>query len=1052
MSSFFIDRPIFAWVLSIITMLFGALAVVQLPVAQYPPIAPPTVSIAATYPGADAVTVENTVTQLIEQNMNGLDNFLYMSSTSDSAGNSAITLTFENGTDPDIAQVQVQNQLQRVTSLLPQVVQQQGINVSKSGDAMMMVVGFISVDGSMNQDDIADYISSNISDPLSRVSGVGSITQFGSRYAMRIWLDADKLVAFNLTTQDVLNAIRIQNNQIAAGQLGGTPSVPGQQLNAPILVQSLLSTPEEFGEIRLKADSDGSTVKLSDVARIELGGENYSIIARFNGSPASGVGVSLATGANALDTAALVREELGRLERNFPPGLKIVYPYDTTPFVKLSIKEVTRTLIEAIILVVLVMYLFLQNVRATLVPTIAVPVTLLGTFAVLHAFGYSVNTLTMFAMVLAIGLLVDDAIVVVENVERLMLEEGLSPKEATKKSMEQIQGPIIGTALVIIAVFMPMMFFGGATGEIYRQFALTIIASYTISTFVALILSPAMCALLLKKPQHVDFKDQKGFFGWFNRVFEKNTNHYTGSVAMMIRKVKRFAVIYLVLVVGGFLLFTSIPKDFLPPEDQGILLASVLMPTGSTQERTQAVLEEINEYFITEEANNVEAVFTVNGFGFAGRGQSTGIIFLRLKDWNERQGAQNTAQAIANRANAALSRIRDPLFIFTTPPPAIIELGTATGFTMQLMDASNMGTEALLAIQSQISAAANATGRVTEVRAQSLPPAPQFKLNIDQDKALNLGLSLADINTTLTTILASTYVNDFIDRGDVKRVMVQGEAPQRMLPEDINNWYVRNNQGEMISFSEFSTSSWQFGPQRLERFNGNPSIQITGQAVQGVSTGQAMDIMTEIANQHPGVEVAWSGMSFQEQSAGNQLPALFGLATIMVFLSLAALYESWSIPFAVILSVALGVLGVVLATYFRGLTNDVYFIVGLLTTIALAAKNAILIVDFAKEGMEKDKMSLYEATVHAVKVRYRPIIMTSLAFMLGVIPLAISTGAGSGAQNAVGTAVLGGMISSTLLVIFFVPVFFVIVRLVFGTKNTKQNEPGQSIALEKELK
>lgn len=1040
MSSFFIDRPIFAWVLSIITMLFGALAVVKLPVSQYPPIAPPTVSINATYPGADAVTVENTVTQLIEQNMNGLDNFLYMSSTSDSAGNAAITLTFENGTDPDIAQVQVQNQLQRVTSLLPQVVQQQGINVSKSGDSMMMVVGFISENGTMTQDDIADYISSNIQDPLSRVSGVGSIIQFGSRYAMRIWLDSDKLVGFNLTTQDVLNAIRVQNNQVAAGQLGGTPAVPGQQLNAPILVQSLLSTPEEFGQIILKLEADGSKVKMSDVARIELGGENYGIIAKYNGNAASGVGVTLATGANALDTAGLVRDELSRLSANFPPGLTIVYPYDTTPFVKLSIEEVTRTLIEAVILVVLVMYLFLQNIRATLVPTIAVPVTLLGTFAVLFAFGYSINTLTMFAMVLAIGLLVDDAIVVVENVERLMLEEGLSPRDATKKSMVQIQGPIIGTALVIIAVFMPMMFFGGATGEIYRQFALTIIASYTISTFVALILSPAMCALLLKKPQHVDFSAQKGFFGWFNRAFERNTNHYTSSIDKMIRKVKRFAVIYIVLVGGGFVLFTQIPRDFLPNEDQGILTAAVLMPTGSTQERTQKVLAEINTYFSTAEADNIESVFTVNGFGFAGRGQSTGLIFLRLKDWNERRGAENTAEAIAGRANIALSKIKDPLFIFTGAPPAIIELGNATGFTMQLMDVSNAGTATLLQTQASISAKANATGLVQQVRAQALPPAPQYKLNVDQDKALSMGLSIADINTTLTTVLASTYVNDFIDRGDVKRVIVQGEAAQRMLPQDINNWYVRNNLGEMISFSEFSTAQWQFGPQRLERFNGNPSIQITGQPMQGVSSGQAMDLMQNIAREYPGFEVAWSGMSFQEQSSGNQLPALFALASIMVFLCLAALYESWSIPFAVMLSVLLGVLGVLVATYFRGLNNDVYFIVGLLTTIALAAKNAILIVDFAKEGMEKHNMTLYESTLNAVRVRYRPIIMTSLAFMLGVIPLAISTGAGSGAQNAVGTAVLGGMISSTLLVIFFVPVFFVIVRLVFNKAKDTQKD------------
>lgn len=1038
MSNFFIDRPIFAWVLAIITMLLGALAVVKLPISQYPPIAPPTVSISATYPGADATTVQDTVTQIIEQNMNGLDNFLYMSSTSDSAGNSSITITFENGTDADIAQVQVQNQLQAAMPLLPQVVQQQGVRVTKSSSGFLMVVGFISEDGSMNQNDISDYVSANIQDPLSRVSGVGNVTLFGSRYAMRIWLDADKLISYGLTTQDVLNTIRVQNNQVAAGQLGGTPSLPGQQLNAPIVVQSLLNTPEDFGNIILRMNSDGSAVKMSDIARIELGGQSYATVARYNGNAAAGIAISLATGANALNTADLVRESLDGLASNFPAGLKIVYPYDTTPFVKLSIQEVTRTLVEAVILVVIVMYLFLQNIRATLVPTIAVPVTILGTFAVLLAFGYSINTLTMFAMVLAIGLLVDDAIVVVENVERLMLEEGLDPKTATKKSMGQIQGPLIGTALVIIAVFMPMMFFGGATGEIYRQFALTIIASYTISTFVALILSPAMCALILKRPEYVDFSTQKGFFGWFNRAFERNTNHYTESVGKMIKKVKRFVVIYAVLIAGGVVIFASLPKDFLPAEDQGILLTIVQMPTGSTQERTQKVLDEVNDYFMTAEPNNVEAVFTVNGFGFGGQGQSVGLAFIRLKDWSVRRGQANTAEAIAARAYGALSQIKDG-FVIPVSVPAIPELGVAAGFELQVMDVTNLGHDGLIQARNMLlGMAAQAPDKLVRVRPSGMEDAPQFKLNIDQAKALSMGLSLTDINSTLTTVLAGTYVNDFIDRGDVKRVQVQGDAPFRMLPQDINRWYVRNSQGEMVSFSAFSNSEWRYGPQRLERFNGNPSVQIQGEAAPGLSSGQAMDAIKELAKKIPGIDVAWSGMSFQEQAVGNQLPALFGLASIMVFLCLAALYESWSIPFSVMLSVPLGVLGVVIATMFRGLDNDVYFIVGLLTTIALAAKNAILIVDFAKEGMEKDGMNIFDATVHAVKIRYRPIIMTSLAFMLGVIPLAISSGAGSGAQNAVGTAVLGGMISSTLLVVFFVPVFYVLIRKIFTPKTDKK--------------
>ncbi|MHA7848091.1 multidrug efflux RND transporter permease subunit AcrB [Serratia sp. D1N4] len=1036
MAKFFIDRPIFAWVIAIIIMLAGILSIMKLPIAQYPTIAPPAVTISANYPGADAKTVQDTVTQVIEQNMNGIDGLLYMSSSSDSSGNVQITLTFNSGTDPDIAQVQVQNKLQLAMPLLPQEVQQQGVSVEKSSSSFLMVAGFISEDGSMTQEDIADYVGSNIKDPISRTSGVGTVQLFGSQYAMRIWLDPNKLNNFQLTPGDVIAAIKVQNNQIAAGQLGGTPPVQGQQLNASIIAQTRLTSPEEFSKIMLKVNADGSQVLLRDVAKVELGGESYNVIARFNGKPASGIGIKLATGANALNTAAAVKAELTKLEPFFPSSLKVVYPYDTTPFVKISIHEVVKTLIEAIILVFMVMYLFLQNFRATLIPTIAVPVVLLGTFAILAAFGYSINTLTMFGMVLAIGLLVDDAIVVVENVERVMAEEGLPPKEATRKSMDQIQGALVGIALVLSAVFVPMAFFGGSTGAIYRQFSITIVSAMVLSVLVALILTPALCATMLKPIAKGDHGVTTGFFGWFNRLFEKSTHHYTDSVANILRSTGRYLVIYLLIVVGMGLLFLRLPTSFLPDEDQGMLLTMVQMPAGATQERTQKVLEEVNDYFLTNEKDNVNSVFTVNGFGFSGQGQNTGLAFVSLKDWSERSGEQNKVPAIVGRAMGAFSQIKDGL-VFAFNLPAIVELGTATGFDFQLIDQGNLGHEKLTEARNQLlGMAAQHPDLLVGMRPNGLEDTPQFKLEIDQEKALALGVSLSDINTTLSSALGGSYVNDFIDRGRVKKVYLQAEAPFRMLPSDIDNWYVRGSSGQMVPFSAFASAKWEFGSPRLERYNGLPSMEILGQAAPGKSTGEAMDMMEELAAKLPsGVGYDWTGMSYQERLSGNQAPSLYAISLIVVFLCLAALYESWSIPFSVMLVVPLGVVGALVAATLRGLENDVYFQVGLLTTIGLSAKNAILIVEFAKDLMEKEGKGLVEGTLEAVRMRLRPILMTSLAFILGVMPLVISSGAGSGAQNAVGTGVMGGMVAATVLAIFFVPVFFVVVRRRFGKKS-----------------
>ncbi|WP_205304761.1 efflux RND transporter permease subunit [Salmonella enterica] len=1033
MANFFIRRPIFAWVLAIILMMAGALAIMQLPVAQYPTIAPPAVSISATYPGADAQTVQDTVTQVIEQNMNGIDNLMYMSSTSDSAGSVTITLTFQSGTDPDIAQVQVQNKLQLATPLLPQEVQQQGISVEKSSSSFLMVAGFVSDNPNTTQDDISDYVASNIKDSISRLNGVGDVQLFGAQYAMRIWLDANLLNKYQLTPVDVINQLKVQNDQIAAGQLGGTPALPGQQLNASIIAQTRLKDPEEFGKVTLRVNTDGSVVHLKDVARIELGGENYNVVARINGKPASGLGIKLATGANALDTATAIKAKLAELQPFFPQGMKVVYPYDTTPFVKISIHEVVKTLFEAIILVFLVMYLFLQNIRATLIPTIAVPVVLLGTFAVLAAFGYSINTLTMFGMVLAIGLLVDDAIVVVENVERVMMEDNLSPREATEKSMSQIQGALVGIAMVLSAVFIPMAFFGGSTGAIYRQFSITIISAMALSVLVALILTPALCATLLKPVSAEHHEKKSGFFGWFNTRFDHSVNHYTNSVSGIVRNTGRYLIIYLLIVVGMAVLFLRLPTSFLPEEDQGVFLTMIQLPSGATQERTQKVLDQVTHYYLNNEKANVESVFTVNGFSFSGQGQNSGMAFVSLKPWEERNGEENSVEAVIARATRAFSQIRDGL-VFPFNMPAIVELGTATGFDFELIDQGGLGHDALTKARNQLlGMVAKHPDLLVRVRPNGLEDTPQFKLDVDQEKAQALGVSLSDINETISAALGGYYVNDFIDRGRVKKVYVQADAQFRMLPGDINNLYVRSANGEMVPFSTFSSARWIYGSPRLERYNGMPSMELLGEAAPGRSTGEAMSLMENLASQLPnGIGYDWTGMSYQERLSGNQAPALYAISLIVVFLCLAALYESWSIPFSVMLVVPLGVVGALLAASLRGLNNDVYFQVGLLTTIGLSAKNAILIVEFAKDLMEKEGRGLIEATLEASRMRLRPILMTSLAFILGVMPLVISRGAGSGAQNAVGTGVMGGMLTATLLAIFFVPVFFVVVKRRFN--------------------
>ncbi|MGE6107706.1 efflux RND transporter permease subunit [Aeromonas sobria] len=1037
MARFFIDRPIFAWVIALVIMLAGGLAILTLPVSQYPTIAPPAVGISASYPGASAKTVEDSVTQIIEQNMTGLDHLLYMSSQSDSSGNVSVTLTFQPGTDPDIAQVQVQNKLQQATSLLPQEVQQQGIRVQKTSSSFLMVAGFISTDGKMSNDDLSDYVVSNIKEPLSRLDGVGDITLFGSQYSMRVWLDPHRLNRVQLTPTDVQAAIQSQNAQVAFGKLGGTPSVNDQQFTATIMGQTRLSTVEQFNDILLRVNQDGSKVRLQDVARVELGGENYDADALYNGQPTSAVAIKLATGANALDTAEQVKAKIEELSRYFPSNMKVVYPYDTTPFVQISIEEVVQTLVEAIFLVFCVMYLFLQNFRATLIPTIAVPVVLLGTFGIMAAFGFSINTLTMFGMVLAIGLLVDDAIVVVENVERLMSEEGLSPLEATRKSMDQITGALVGIALVLSAVFVPMAFFGGSTGAIYRQFSLTIVSAMVLSVLVALILTPALCATLLKPMKHGEHASHRGLFGWFNRMFDASAERYRRGVGKVIRQGVRYGIIYLGMLAVLAVLFMRLPTSFLPEEDQGVIMSMVQLPVGATKQRTEAVLGEMRDYFLENEKDNVESVLTVAGFSFAGSGQNSGMAFIKLKDWGERQGEARSANAIIGRAMGYLFSIKEAqVFAFNLPP--IPELGTATGFDFYLQDRGGLGHEKLMEARNQLLGMAAQDPNLVRVRPNGMEDTPQLDIQIDYEKALAQGLSISDINNTLSAAWGSSYVNDFMDRNRVKKVYMQADAPFRMNPEDLKLWYVRNGEGKMVPFSAFASTQWSYGSPRLERYNGVPAMEIVGEAAPGKSTGDAMAAIERMVSQLPeGIGIEWTGLSFQERQAGSQAPALYAISLLVVFLCLAALYESWSIPFSVMLVVPLGVLGAIVAATLRGLENDVYFQVGLLTTIGLSAKNAILIVEFAKELHDKG-MALGEAVVEAARLRLRPILMTSLAFILGVLPLVISSGAGASSRNAIGTGVMGGMISATVLAIFFVPLFFVLVMRYFTKKREDQ--------------
>jgi multidrug efflux pump len=1040
MARFFIDRPIFAWVIAIIVMLAGALSIARLPISRYPTIAPPSVTVSAFYPGASAQTVEDSVTQIVEQSMKGLDGLIYMSSTSESNGALAVTLTFENGVDPDIAQVQVQNKLQGAIPLLPQIVQQQGISVTKANPSFLLVVGFVSEDGRMTRSDIDDYVASHLVEPLSRVQGVGSVQLFGAPYAMRIWLDPEKLNSYKLSPSELVAAIRAQNAQVGVGQLGDAPSVPGQQLNATITAQGRLETPEQFRNIVVRSNPGGSALRLGDVARVELGSSNYGFITRYNAKPASGVAINLATNANALDAAVGVETMVRDLERSFPPGLKAVIPFDTTPFVRASIYEVVKTLLEAVGLVFLVMYLFLQNLRATLIPTIAVPVVLLGTFGILAALGQSINMLTMFAMVLAIGLLVDDAIVVVENVERLMREEHLSPLEATRKSMDQITGALVGIALVLAVVFVPMAFLGGAAGVIYRQFSITIVAAMALSVMVAIVLTPALCATMLKPHDTAAHEERGGFFGWFNRVFERGSDRYRTAVGGMLSRAGRFMLLYAGLAAVMAFLFLRLPTAFLPNEDQGFLMAIVQAPVGATQERTLKSIYPLEKHFIEDEKGTVESLFTVQGFSFAGSGQNTGIAFIKLKDWEERKGKDASVEAIAGRAMGALMQIKDAM-VFAFPPPPVFELGTSSGFDFFLKDLRGQGHDALTAARNQLLGMAAQSKLLQNVRPNGQEDTPELRVDVDIAKAGALGLDIGEVNETLSLAWGGRYVDDFIDRGRVKRVILQADAPFRMVPQDFDRWYVRNREGEMVPFTAFATSHWRSSSPRLERYNGAPAMQIVGEAKPGVSSGDAMAAVEDMAKQlPPGFGIEFTGQSYQERASGAQTPLLYSLSIIVVFLCLAALYESWSIPTAVLLVVPLGVLGAVLATMFRGLQRDIYFQVAMLATVGLSSKNAILIVEFAKEYTEKG-MGLVEATLQAVRVRLRPILMTSLAFGLGVLPLALATGAGSGAQRAIGTGVLGGMVAGTFLGVFFVPMFFVVVRKLFGRRRGRAPLP-----------
>jgi hydrophobe/amphiphile efflux-1 (HAE1) family protein len=1041
--NFFIDRPIFAWVLAIVVMLAGALAITTLPIAQYPSIAPPAIAISVNYPGASADVVQSSVTQVIEQQLNGIDHLLYFGSESDADGSMTITLYFEQGTNPDIAQVQVQNKLQLATPLLPLEVQQEGLRVAKATRNFLIVIGFYSTDGSFSSEDVSDYIASYVQDPISRTPGVGDFQLFGTQYAMRVWLDPTKLNNFGLTPVDVSNALQAQNLQVPSGELGGLPSVRGQRLHATIIGPQRLTSADEFGRVLLKVNTDGSQVRLRDVARVGLGAESYAVHTEYNGHPAAGLAVKLATGANALETAAAIRATMNKLAPFFPPGLTLIYPYDTTPFVRVSIDEVVKTLFEAIVLVFLVMYLFLQNFRATLIPTIAVPVVLLGTFAVLAAAGFSINTLTMFGMVLAIGLLVDDAIVVVENVERVMEEEKLSPKEAARKSMTEITGALVGIWLVLSAVFLPMAFFSGSTGVIYRQFSITIVSAMSLSVMVALIFTPSLCATLLRPRVAEAHERERGFFGWFNRGYTRMNRGYERSLVQVTGHRGRYLLVYLAIVVTMGLLFVRVPRSFLPDEDQGFLFVQVSAPPGSASELTQRALGQVRDYFLKNEKALVSGVFTVNGFSFGGRGQNSGLAFVRLKEWSERPGEKNSVFALVGRANQFFHTIRGAFVISFAPPPAL-ELGNATGFDFELEDRGNLGHEALMKARGQLLGIVSKDPAIGLARPNGLDDEPQYKLDIDWEKASALGLSIGNINETLGAGWGSAFVNQFVDRNRVKRVFIQGDDDSRMLPQDLGRWYVRNGAGQMVPFSTFATAHWTYGSPKLERYNGTPALEFLGAPAPGRSTGDALTAMEKAVAKLPkGLGYEWTGLSYEEKRSGSQAPALYAISLTVVFLCLAALYESWSIPFAVMLVVPLGIIGTISATLFRGLANDVFFQVGLLTTVGLSAKNAILIVEFAIENVASG-MDLVAGTIAAARQRLRPILMTSMAFILGVLPLAIATGAGAGGRIAIGTGVIGGMLTATVLAVFLVPVFFISVRSALHGRRGSE-EPSHAV-------
>ncbi|WP_111860211.1 efflux RND transporter permease subunit [Acinetobacter sp. CFCC 10889] len=1053
MAQFFIHRPIFAWVIALVIMLAGILTLTKMPIAQYPTIAPPTVTISATYPGASASTVENTVTQIIEQQMNGLDGLRYISSNSAGNGQASIQLNFEQGVDPDIAQVQVQNKLQSATALLPEDVQRQGVKVTKSGASFLQVLAFYSESDSLSANDIKDYVNSNVSEPLSRVAGVGEVQVFGGSYAMRIWLDPAKLTSLGVTPSDVAAAIRAQNSQVAVGQLGGAPSIEGQVLNATVNAQSMLTTPEQFKNIFLRNTSDGAQVRLGDVARVELGADTYQFDSKFNGKPAGGVAIKLATGANALDTSEAVEARMVELRKNYPTGMKDKLAFDTTPFIKISIESVVHTLIEAIILVFFVMFLFLQNWRATIIPTMAVPVVVLGTFAIINIFGFSINTLTMFAMVLAIGLLVDDAIVVVENVERVMQEDHLDPVAATELSMQQITGALIGMTSVLTAVFVPMSFFGGTTGVIYRQFSITLVTAMILSLVVAITFTPALCATILKqhdphqKPSNNIFAR---FFRWFNAAFDRTADKYQTGVNFMTHHKLFSGIVYAAVIGVLVVLFKMLPSSFLPEEDQGVVMTLVQLPPNATLDRTDKVINTMTHYFMENEKASVESIFSVSGFSFTGMGQNAGLAFVKLKDWEVRTTPEQQIGSIIQRGMALNMIAKDASYVMPLQLPAMPELGVTAGFNFQLKASAGQSHEQLLAARNAILGMAAQDKRLAGVRPNGQEDTPQYQINIDQAQAGAMGVSIADINSTMSMAWGGSYINDFIDRGRVKKVYIQGEASARMMPEDLNKWYVRNNKGEMIPFSSFATGTWTYGSPRLERYNGISSMNIQGSPAPGTSSGDAMLAMEEIVAKLPsmglqGFDYEWTGLSLEERESGAQAPFLYALSLLIVFLCLAALYESWSVPFSILLVVPLGVVGAMILTWLGltikgdpNLSNNIYFQVAIIAVIGLSAKNAILIVEFAKELQEKGE-SLFDATLHAAKMRLRPIIMTTLAFGFGVLPLALASGAGAGSQHSVGYGVLGGVITSTLLGIFFIPVFFVWVRSIFKYKPKNQN-------------